>query len=121
MMAEKARIFGDAAKQKEILASASPGKAKSLGRQVSGYVEETWARERFDVVVRGNFAKFEQHERLRHFLLGTRDKILVEASPSDRVWGIGLAASDPKATHPEQWNGQNLLGFALMEARARLR
>jgi hypothetical protein len=64
--------------------------------------------------------KFSQHPELRKFLLGTAGRVLVEASPVDRVWGIGLAQDDPRATKPAQWRGLNLLGFALMEARSRL-
>jgi hypothetical protein len=70
--------------------------------------------------VAGNTAKFGQHPQLREYLLGTRGRVLVEASPLDRVWGIGLAADDPRAVHPSQWRGLNLLGFALMDARAAL-
>jgi ribA/ribD-fused uncharacterized protein len=62
-----------------------------------------------------------QHPDLREFLLGTGDRVLVEASPQDRIWGIGLAADDERASVPEQWLGLNLLGFALMEVRHRLR
>ena len=67
--------------------------------------------------MRGNLAKFQQHPTLSAFLAGTADRVLVEASPSDRIWGIGLAADDPRAVNPEKWRGLNLLGFALMEVR----
>lgn len=66
-------------------------------------------------------AKFGQHRRLRDFLVGTGSRVLVEASPRDRVWGIGLAADDGRAGSPERWPGLNLLGFALMEVRRQLR
>jgi ribA/ribD-fused uncharacterized protein len=65
-------------------------------------------------------AKFGQRAELREFLAGTGNRVLVEASPTDRVWGIGLAATDERAADPARWRGLNLLGFALMEARARL-
>lgn len=120
MMAEKARLFGDAAVLDRILSAPNPGAAKRIGREVRGYVEETWAAARFEAVVRGNEAKFRQDERLRAFLLGTGTRVLVEASPVDRVWGIGLAGTDERAERPEAWRGENLLGFALMEVRARL-
>lgn len=75
---------------------------------------------RFELVVAGNVAKFGQDAALRDFLLGTENRVLVEASPRDRVWGIGLGAANEKATDPGQWRGLNLLGFALIEARDRL-
>ena len=66
----------------------------------------------------GNRAKFAQHPNLRRFLLDTGNRILVEASPVDKIWGIGLAQDDPRAQNPLQWQGLNLLGFALMKVRA---
>jgi ribA/ribD-fused uncharacterized protein len=121
MMAAKARLSGDAEAVGKILAAPDPGVAKALGRQVRGFDEQRWAEHRFDVVVAGNMAKFGQHRQLRDFLVGTGRRVLVEASPRDRVWGIGLAADDERAESPERWPGLNLLGFALMEVRHRLR
>jgi ribA/ribD-fused uncharacterized protein len=121
MMAEKARLFDDSATLQEILAASDPGKAKALGRRVRSFDDAAWHAARFDIVVRGNAAKFLQNDPLRYFLLGTRDKVLVEASPSDRVWGIGLAADDANANRPSAWRGLNLLGFALMKVRGDLR
>ncbi|MDT0341296.1 NADAR family protein [Streptomyces litchfieldiae] len=120
MMAAKARLFGDTSRAEAILAARTPAEAKNLGRLVRGFDEERWAAARFEVVVAGNVAKFGQDPALRAYLLGTRQRVLVEASPRDRVWGIGLSAEDERATDPARWPGQNLLGFALMEARARL-
>ncbi len=74
-----------------------------------------------DIVVAGNVGKFTAHPPMRDFLLGTGGKVLVEASPIDRVWGIGLAATDRRAATPSTWRGLNLLGFALMAVRERLR
>ena len=121
MMAAKARLCGDAEAAGKILAVTHPGAAKALGRQVRGFDEQCWAEHRFDVVVAGNMAKFGQHQQLQDFLAGTGSRVLVEASPRDRVWGIGLAASDQRAASPEHWPGLNLLGFALMEVRHQLR
>ena len=121
MMAGKARLFGDEQARAQILAAPTPGKAKAIGRKARGFVEEQWRASRSRIVVEGNVAKFGQHEGLRRFLLGTGEAILVEASPSDRIWGIGLAATDPRAADPRQWLGETLLGFALVEARAILR
>lgn len=121
MMAGKARLFGDEAAKHRAVAAPHPKAAKAVGRQVRGFDEATWVARRFDLVVAGNVAKFGQDAALRAFLLGTNSRVLVEASPRDRIWGIGLAATDPRADDPAQWRGQNLLGFALMETRARLR
>ncbi|MET9955692.1 NADAR family protein [Streptomyces sp. NPDC006339] len=120
MMARKARLFGDPEAEAAALAAPTPAQAKNAGRLVRGFDEAVWERERFEIVVAGSVHKFSA-EPLRSFLLGTGSRVLVEASPLDRVWGIGLAADDPRAFDPERWRGLNLLGFALMEARARLR
>jgi ribA/ribD-fused uncharacterized protein len=120
MMWSKAMLFGDEAVAAEILAARHPGAAKALGREVKGFDQPVWERERSGIVVAGSFAKFSQHADLKAFLLGTKDRVLVEASPLDRVWGIGLAAGDPRAADPARWLGLNLLGFALMRARERL-
>jgi ribA/ribD-fused uncharacterized protein len=120
MMAGKAALFGDTDTAERIRRAPDPRAAKELGRQVRGFDELTWAAHRFDIVVTANLAKFGQHPDLRDFLLGTGDRVLVEAAPDDRVWGIGLAADDPRAASPDTWRGQNLLGFALMAVRAQL-
>jgi ribA/ribD-fused uncharacterized protein len=121
MMAGKARLFGDAEGERRVLAAGHPSEAKKAGRLVRGFDEVVWERERFGIVVEGSVHKFAAHPDLREFLLNTGGRVLVEASPVDRVWGIGLAADDAGAYDPERWRGPNLLGFALMEARERLR
>lgn len=120
MMASKARLFEDAEAEKKAVAASSPAQAKKVGRLVRGFDESLWQRERFGIVVEGSVHKFAAHPDLRAFLLGTGNRVLVEASPMDRVWGIGLAADDERAMDPAQWRGANLLGFALMAARERL-
>ncbi|MGW3072471.1 NADAR family protein [Kitasatospora sp. NPDC001132] len=120
MMAGKARMFGDEEIAQRVLEARTPGEAKKLGRLVRDFDHETWTAGRFELVVAGNVAKFGQDEALRDYLLGTGDRVLVEASPLDRIWGIGLAADDIRAQQPAEWRGLNLLGFALMEARTRL-
>ena len=120
MMAAKARLFGDDERLEQILATRHPGATKRLGRQVSPFQPERWEQHRFDIVVAGNLAKFSQNSLLNAYLQKTEQRILVEASPIDTIWGIGLAAADPNASNPEQWPGQNLLGFALMKVRALL-
>jgi ribA/ribD-fused uncharacterized protein len=120
MMWSKAMLFGDEQTAARILEAEHPNAVKSLGRDVKHFDEAVWERERFAIVVAGNIAKFSQHEDLKTFLLGTGERVLVEASPLDRVWGIGLAATDPRAEDPALWLGDNLLGFALMRAREHL-
>jgi hypothetical protein len=120
MMAGKARLFEDAEAERRVLEAGHPAEAKKAGRLVRGFDEAIWERERFGIVVEGSVHKFSSDDGLRAFLLGTGDRVLVEASPVDRVWGIGLAADDEAASDPQRWKGPNLLGFALMEARARI-
>ncbi|SDY47341.1 hypothetical protein SAMN04487939_102299 [Lysobacter sp. yr284] len=120
MMAGKARLFGDQAIAARIRASDDPAAAKALGRKIAGFDENRWREHRYGLVVAGNLAKFGQHPPLGEFLQATAGKVLVEASPVDAVWGIGLAADHADATRPERWRGLNLLGFALMDVRARL-
>ncbi|MEU9589887.1 NADAR family protein [Streptomyces sp. NPDC048193] len=121
MMAEKARLFEDAEAERRVLAAGHPAEAKKAGRLVRGFDEAVWERERFRIVVEGSVHKFASDPALRAFLLNTGDRVLVEASPMDRVWGIGLTADDEAATDPARWRGTNLLGFALMTAREHLR
>ncbi len=120
MMAEKARLFGDESTLAQILQAPNPGAAKALGRRVVGYEETAWVTHRFEAVVQGNQGKFDQNPALGAYLSATGTQILVEASPVDPVWGIGLAQDDPRADDPASWQGLNLLGFALMVVRSRL-
>jgi len=117
----KATLFDDHETAEQISDVAHPHQAKTLGRQVHGFDQRTWEQLRFEVVVAGSVAKFSHHDDLRAYLLGTANRVLVEASPTDRIWGIGLTADDPRATDPITWRGHNLLGFALMHARTILR
>ncbi|MHC4392457.1 MAG: NADAR family protein [Planctomycetota bacterium] len=121
MMAQKARLFGDRKQLEAILAAGHPGEAKKFGRLVKDFKGPIWQRHRMEIVVRANVAKFSQNQELGLFLTGTGQRVLVEASPQDLIWGIGYDAKDPKAIKPTEWKGLNLLGFALMEARAQLR
>lgn len=120
MMAEKARLFGDRRTLAKILAADSPKEHKALGRGVSPFDEARWTGACREIVYRGNLAKFGQDEELGALLLATGTKTLVEASPLDRIWGIGLAAEDPRATDRSAWRGKNWLGEALMRVRAEL-
>ena len=121
MMAEKARLSGDEAALPKILEARTPAAAKALGRRVKNFDQAKWDSHRFDIVARGSIAKFGQNPDLLAYLMTTGDKVLVEASPVDPVWGAGLAEGDPGLERPEEWRGLNLLGFALMKARAVLR
>lgn len=117
MMAAKARLFGDDQALAAVLGAASPKDAKAVGRAVRGYREQDWAAARFGLVVAGSLAKFRQNPDLADFLRGTGRSVLAEASPRDRIWGIGMGAGNPDAGRPSRWRGSNLLGFALMNAR----
>ncbi|MFI0981935.1 NADAR family protein [Streptomyces sp. NPDC021093] len=120
MMARKAVLFGDAEAERAALSATSPAAAKKAGRLVRDFDPDVWERSRYDIVVAGNIHKFTQHPELGAYLLGTGSRVLVEASPLDRIWGIGLAADDPRASSPAEWLGQNLLGFALIQTRTHL-
>ncbi|WNJ19860.1 NADAR family protein [Pontibacter sp. G13] len=120
MMAEKARLFNDQERLDEILTVKTPGEAKKLGRAVQNFDQSRWEARRFDIVKTGNLHKFEQNPAMKAFLLGTGHRVLVEASPLDAIWGIGLAKDHGHARQPQNWRGLNLLGFALMEVRDQL-
>lgn len=112
--------MGDSTTAAKILASEGPSEAKRLGRKVKNFDQKLWDRECDKVVEEGNFLKFTQDKKCKKALLGTGDKILVEASPNDRIWGIGFAPEDDPESKEEQW-GSNKLGVALMAVRGRLR
>ncbi|WP_245655206.1 NADAR family protein [Nocardia coubleae] len=120
MMWRKALLFGDFEAAERVLEVAHPAEAKKMGRLVRGFDQSIWEEARFDIVVAGSVAKFGSDAELRSYLVGTAGRVLVEASPMDRVWGIGLSAKDERAGDPTRWRGLNLLGFALMRAREEL-
>lgn len=97
--------------------SKNPKEIKALDKKVRNFNQELWDKAKYLIVLNGNYAKFSQNKEMRDFLLGTKDKILVEANPLDTIWGIGLGEDNEKASNPNLWRGQNLLGFALMEVR----
>jgi conserved hypothetical protein, ribA/ribD-fused len=121
MMAKKAELFGDNAMREKILLAQSPLEAKQLGRKVKNFDPKVWGENCFDIVCEGNFHKFAQYTDLQNFLLDTKEHILVEASPMDRIWGIGMGQNNENAENPRLWRGSNLLGFALMEVRNKLK
>lgn len=121
MMAQKAELFGDKESLQQILECKDPRQIKALGQKVRSFDQTLWDKAKYSIVLNGNWCKFSQNRQLRDFLLSTGDSVLAEASPYDRIWGIGLSADSPDAQNPLKWRGKNLLGFALMEVRDEIR
>lgn len=120
MMAGKAKLFNDMDVFDKIISKASPKDVKDLGRQIKNFDADVWNENKYEIVKQGNLLKFSQNESLKQFLIQTKNKVLVEASPVDTIWGIGLAEDNQNAKDPKSWKGENLLGFALMEVRDEL-
>ncbi|WP_172255159.1 NADAR family protein [Saccharibacillus deserti] len=120
MMAEKARLFQDGEARERILQAVHPKQMKEFGRQVQNFDDAVWKKEAYGIVKRASLEKFRQNAELWAFLRKTQNRILVEASPRDRIWGIGMGKDHPDAENPARWRGTNLLGFALSEARDQL-
>ncbi len=117
----KAKFFGDENKAGEIVRLGSnPAIAKKLGREVSGYDEEAWSTSRFDAMYAAVKAKFESDRVLTKQLMETDTKTLVEASPVDIIWGVGIHEKDDAILDESNWKGQNLLGKVLMKVRTEL-
>ena len=122
MMAEKCKLMGDEETRQQILQCRDdPSKQQKLGRTVANWDEDLWLANREEVSYQANLAKFSQNSDLKNFLMQTDDAVLVEASPNDRVWGIGMKRTDYNATNEREWRGQNLLGKCLMRARETIR
>ncbi len=121
MMAEKARLFNDQETLRKILDASSPKEAKTLGRLVRGFDANVWKQNCKQIVAAGNYHKFTQDAELKDYLLSTNNNILVEASPYDKIWGIGLSDFSLDARNPDRWNGSNYLGFVLMYVRELLK
>ncbi|XP_065832926.1 N-glycosidase YbiA-like [Oscarella lobularis] len=117
MMHQKAILFKDDVTASEVLETEDPAGQKKLGRKVRGFDEDVWKKHRMQIVKAASKAKFTQNDKLKSQLLATAGTTLVEASPVDRIWGIGLSATDKRAQRRETWRGQNLLGQALTETR----
>ncbi len=103
-----------------IMSEEYPSVQKELGRMVSNYNQDVWDKHKFDIVVNANYLKFTQDETLKELLLDTGDKTIVEASPYDTIWGIGLSCDDDRVLDESKWKGENLLGKAIMKVRTRL-
>jgi len=95
----------------------SPRYQKALGREVSDYDDDVWNKHKFDIVVDGNVIKFSQSEELKKLILSTENKIIVEGSHEDPIWGVGLSYDDDRILDESNWQGENLLGKAIMEVR----
>ena len=121
MMAEKARLFKDEEICNVIMKSKDPKEMKSLGKKAKNFDQAVWDKAKYSIVLNGNYYKFSQNKNIRDYLLSTENKVLVEASPRDTIWGIGLGKGNEKAYNPNTWRGKNLLGFALMEVRDEIR
>ncbi len=121
MMYLKAQLFNDQAIAKQIMTTSDPGKQKALGRRVDGFKDSIWDENKEQVAFRINYAKFSQNKGLRRKLFQTGKKLLVEASPVDTIWGIGLDACTAAKTPERDWPGQNLLGKTLTLVRDLLR
>lgn len=122
MMRMKAVLFGDLVAEAKIMATMDPRRQKELGREVQGYVDSVWKANARDLMLPGIIAKFEQNPDFLKVLLDPRiaGKLIVEASPYDKLWGVGLAEDDPRINDQATWQGTNWLGDVLMRARDRL-
>jgi ribA/ribD-fused uncharacterized protein len=120
-MWEKAIYFGDTETAALILKTPPPNQNKKLGRKVKNFKEDVWLRDGYEIMIAVNMTKFSQNSKLKAILLSTEDKILVEASPEDTVWGIGLYWENDNCLDEKNWKGMNLLGKALMEVREKLK
>lgn len=121
MMAQKALLFNDTVNYNKIMLSKSPKAQKALGRKVKNFNEEVWSNKSYSIVLRGNYYKYSQNDSLSKVLLNTGDKTIAEASPYDKIWGIGLACNDKNALDISKWKGTNKLGKVLMDVRYLLR
>lgn len=121
MMHMKAVKFNDFEMAERILSSCNPGEQKNLGRQVRNYNDIIWSEHRYDIVLEISKAKFNQSERHKEILMSTNDKEIVEASPYDTIWGIGMGVNEAMKTDPMDWKGYNLLGQALTQTRNNMR
>ncbi|MGN6647680.1 MAG: NADAR family protein [Cytophaga sp.] len=121
MMYSKAMLFNNSSIAEKILSTDDPRQQKELGRQVQGFDPVKWDARALEIVYKGNFAKFSQNENLKKFLLDTGNKSLVEASPHDIIWGIGLSETDENRFDRTKWKGTNWLGEALVCVREDIR
>lgn len=117
MMAKKSLMFNDFDAYREIMLEKNPALQKAIGRKVRGFNIPKWESHCRDIVFDANLAKFTQNPKMLEELLSTGEREIVEASPEDKIWGIGLHETNPLAWDRETWQGLNLLGEAIMEVR----
>jgi len=120
MMMKKAEVFGASDILEQMKESNNPRLIKQLGRQIKNFSDKTWDKHKVDVVTQASYLKFSQNPELLKIMLEHRDLILVEASPQDKIWGIGLHFDDDRVLDESKWHGENLLGICLMKARDRI-
>ena len=120
MMYKKAVLFNDDETAGAILETTNAREQKALGRAVSNFNDAVWMQHAYQFVVDGNRAKFTQNQNLAVLLEATKGYVLVEASPHDRRWGIGMSADAAGVDNPANWKGENLLGKALTQVRKEL-
>ena len=120
LMASKAMVFWDTVRFQMIVKSDTPSSAKQYGRKVEGYTDSIWAACRYQIMTDILIEKFTQNDLMCEYLLSTGEEILVETSPYDKVWGIGMGQENRAWVDQKLWKGQNLLGFALMDTRRAL-
>ena len=121
MMAMKAKFFKDKESLDLIMSLDNPKEQKQAGRNVKNFDADMWSKVCFSVVFSGNYAKFHQNEDLKLAMMSTGDRIFVEASSVDHIWGIGLDQHTLEAQIPSLWRGNNLLGFALTTVKHELK
>lgn len=120
MMYEKAITFQDGEAARAVLAEKNPSNQKSIGRTIRGYDNEIWNEVKLNIVKRNNYLKFSQNPAWKELLIYTDGYELVEASPYDKIWGVGLGEDDSKIWNKDNWEGENLLGKAIEDARERI-
>lgn len=121
MMAMKAKLFGDIDTYHEIMSTSNPGEQKALGRKVRGFDVEKWSKVSRKIVYQANYVKFTSNETLKKILLDTGDREIVEASPYDKIWGIGMGVDHADILDKTKWKGLNWLGEVLMQVREDIR
>lgn len=117
MMCGKAVIFEDKDFYEIILNSDDPEEQKAAGRQIRNFDKTVWELHAKDIVYAGSYAKYTQSDYYKSELLKTGDTLIVEASPEDKIWGIGLRKEDPRCKNPDLWQGTNWLGEVLTKVR----